>query len=331
MIDHVVRGTTNTFYARVYDYDNTLLDPDLIEVFVIAPGDAYPGEGSQSVIKVSTGVYSADITIPASAELGTWGLYWSITIAGEHYYETEEFEVDPSVDLFFDHEVLMVNQKYTVTVDSSVKDVDGNSLLADSDISFYTELEPMYATVQDVRLLVGTEISGIPDSTIALRLWKASIHADAITYQIPPASGGIYDHYVYARENFVLYQSMSDLLNLLEYGIGGGYKKVLGDLEISRFGNKPSDDDLLHNYMKQARGWEWVVKTGGRMAPDSALRPLTANKGAWHPDRPNIGRGWTVGPGANTSTVPLPTTSDTMSRTKRAWSAYRQWEVTYVR
>jgi len=331
MKQHVVRGYTETFYARVYDVGNELITPDSITAYLIPPGSAYPGSGELTVTKQALGIYGAEVSIPVTASTGDWEIYWRIVISGETYNESEKFIVDPAPDLHFDSEVLMINQEYTLTIDESIRDSLGNTLTADENIFFYTELYPMYCSVEDIRLEIGSEISSIPDFTIALRIWKASMYADNITYISVPASGKRRNYYNFAREQFVKAKAIADVLMLTSHGSGGGYKKVLGDLEVTKMKDTSKGPNLVEDWLNEYKGWKWVVENGGEMTPGSGHKPGIATKGGWHPNRPNIGRGWIVGHGANTRTQAEDTTGGTKTKAKNVRAKYINWEATHVR
>jgi hypothetical protein len=326
MVQHIVRGASQVFYARVLDSDNELLDPTSISVYLLPPSSAYPGDGQQDVKRQAKGIYSTIVTIPSGAELGTWNLLWSITIGSENYSENEEFTVQSSADLFFDSDVLMVNQEYTINIDGSIRDSLGNELGNDINLFFFTEFEPMYCSVQDIRLEIGQYINDVPDFTIALKIWKASMYADNITYIPVPKTGKRHSYYVFAREQFVKASAVLDLLNIVIFNTSGGFKKILGDLEITKFGAKLSDNPLFADWATNRKGWQWVIENGGEMTPRSGHKPGVAVKAGSHPNRPNIGRGWIVSDnGANSRTEAEATLGGSKTRAKAVKEKYITW------
>lgn len=325
MIQHVVRGTTQTFYARVYDENNELVDPNTIEAYVLESGEIYPEGTSYVVNKQATGIYYITISVADDAVLGSWKIYWRVLLGEEWYNEEEPFEVDAGADLFFDSDVLMINQEYTITINGSIRDSLGNEFGSNTEVYFYTELEPMYCTVQDIRLEIGQYISNIPDYTIALKIWKSSTYADHITYITVPKSGKRHDYYVFAREQFVKASAVVDLLNLVIMETGGGHKKLLGDLEITKFGLKLADNPLISDWAKQRKGWQWVIENGGEMTPGSGHKPGVAVKAGSHPNRPNIGREWIIGEGVNSKTLAEDTIGGSKTRAKLVKIKYANW------
>lgn len=325
--EQVIRGTTDTFYARVYETDNELLDPDEIRAFLVDSNSYVYSE--LTVLRDSLGVYHVVLVVPETLTLGLWGIAWYITIGEEETTETEYFEVIARPDLFFDAEILLANQEYTITISKDIRDMYGNGLIEDKKVFFYTEFTPYYASVEDTRLEGGPELASLPDYTLALHVWKNSMYADNITYIRPTTT--FLSHYRFAREQFVITKTLVDMFQLIDRGVGGGFKKVLGEFEVSRFGDKGNTNNMLSDLRNALKGWRWVIENGGEMAPNTGHHIQATTKAGLHPNRVPVGRGWYVGDGANTQTSVEVTDGDTLTHKRSAWDKYTNWSVEHGR
>lgn len=188
---------------------------------------------------------------------------------------------------------LLTNNIISITVNNTIKDVDGNQIvLSESEFYFTTTYSPLYVTARRIRLEIGSQLVGVPDDTINFAIFEASRFADAVVY-----TGSITNSKYFSeiKRNFVVCEASGILLQGISSG-GNVSSKSLGDFSVSY------DTKYLPNMLDRLTDcvdkWLPLLMSGG----DS--KDFTrAVKGLYDPNRPALGRMWTTGdaiiPGAN--------------------------------
>ena len=223
------------------------------------------------VSKIDTGYYYVEYT-PTIA--GTWNDLWTVGILGENITFEGSFEVisggevrQPKCGLDF-NSLILIQLK-------GLKDVDGNELLKDYKLFFTTEYNPFYASVEMLKMEMGSWIENVPDDTIALSIHWSSLEANNITGLKPKS-----ERYYFARTRFVMYDAALRLFTMPAGSIGSnGKQKQLGDLLIENSSSLDYDlKDLVKELKLERDEWWRVVNAGGCIVNGQGLGPSFARK-----------------------------------------------------
>lgn len=229
---------------------------------------------AQNIIKADDGFYYALYT-PAS--VGNFTDTWTFVVNGQNVQIVNNFTVKNGGEIQALKNGLDFNSLILVELDSSIADVNGNKLNANHFLSFTTEYNPFYCSVEMVRMEMGSWVDLVPDDTIALAIHWSSLEANNIT--------GVKltnERYLYARSRYVMYDTA---LRLFAMPVGSssvenGSKKQLGDLLISS--GKSLDfniKDLIQELRLERDEWWRVVNAGGSIVNGQGLGPTMATKG----------------------------------------------------
>lgn len=262
------------------------IDPDGIGVVFTDP-DGGEVDNAFEARKIDTGFYYVDFT-PGIA--GLWKDNWVVSILGENIVFEGQFEVKAGGTVTALPCGLDFNSLIVIELSSSIEDSDGVSLSDKNYLSFSTEYNPYYASVDMLRMEMGSWANLIPDDNIALAIHWSSLEANNITGMRPNS-----DRYFFARSRFVMYDAAIRLFSM-PMGIsspGSGKQKQLGDLLIE---NGDSLDfqikDLLQELKAEREEWFRVVNAGGCIVPGQGLGPTMATKGGSLNDSPKRSREW---------------------------------------
>ena len=167
------------------------------------------------------------------------------------------------------------NSEYKVTVKAGLAGLNTYPLPADYEFIFTTTFDPLFSSVERIRLNIGPFIRGVPDDTI-----NRLIHENSILAQryYPTWAGLIEaDDVPYYVTEFVTCKTKLDLLNSskLEWA-GAGSRKTLGDLTIERDGVGRDIVLLADGKAKELERciyeMEQLVRTAGqKLSPDYAI------------------------------------------------------------
>jgi hypothetical protein len=208
-----------------------------------------------------------------------------------------------------DEDQLYDNNTVLITLDSTVADLDGNSLGSDYEFFFATTHEPYYAGIRQVKLRLGSLGNSFTDDTIALAIWEGS--REVLAFAPDPGSIDDINAYERARNQFVVCYAVYVLLSGNWNSLGGSVIKRLGDFYVSRSpsssGNNPIDD--LKGCIDY---YQAIVEAGGVLGPK--YRPELVVKGDNDLDSPHYGRLWEI-PG-----TPIKNTKVIYSNTRRWYS-----------
>ena len=262
------------------------VDPNGITVTLVDPNGVAVDPGLQAV-KIDTGFWYVSYT-PVVA--GTWKDIWTVSLLGENVEFEGSFTINSGGQVATQPCGLEFNSLIVVELDSTIADVDGNTLVSDTFLSFSTEYNPYYASVELLRMEMGSWASLIPDDTIALAIHWSSLEANNIT-GVRPSS----ERYFFARSRFVMFDAAIKLFSM-PMGVsspGSGKQKQLGDLLIE---NGDSLDfqikDLIDELKAERDEWWRVVNAGGCIVPGQGLGPTMATKGGSLKDDPKRSREW---------------------------------------
>jgi hypothetical protein len=132
--------------------------------------------------------------------------------------------------------VLEESNEYTVTIKDGMPGTTKNALPEDYCFFFTTQMDPMYSSVEVMRLNLGSLIADVPDDTLnriicengryALLIYKYDVRDTGVPWYLP---------------KFVECKSKLDALNAQFLGMGAiGGRKVLADFTVDR-GNQGKD------------------------------------------------------------------------------------------
>lgn len=180
---------------------------------------------------------------------------------------------------------LSENMQVIITLSESIKDINGHSLGGTLSYYFTTTYNPLYSSVRKLRLEVGSFIADLPDDTLNLAIFEASLMANGINW----VKGSTSDFFRFARREWVTCKAAEILLDNV-FALLGGTSKKLDNLEIKY--DAKAGQNLLDKIKACLAKWEAEVVSGG----NATQRPQMVVKGSWDPDAPHVGRLWEKGP-----------------------------------
>ena len=201
-------------------------DGAAIVVSITDPNAAANNIVAQNIIKADDGFYYALYT---PATVGSYTDAWTFVVNGENVQITNKFTVKNGGTIQALQNGLEFNIFILIELDSTIADTDGNTLNTNQLLSFTTEYNPFYCSVEMVRMEMGTWVDLVPDDTIALAIHWSSLEANNIT-GVRPSS----ERYYHARSKFVMYDTALRLfaMPIGTSSPGSGKQKQLGDLLI---------------------------------------------------------------------------------------------------
>jgi len=186
------------------------------------------------------------------------------------------------------------NALVTITLDSAIASTGGETLSSDYEFWFTTTYSPYYCTLRKLRLDVGAFIGAVPDDTINLAIFEASLEADAFTWATEINT----NYFNFVRGRYTCCKAAEILLLNATGGATNLKSKRLGDLAVEY--DPKGANDALNRALACLEKFEMAVQAGGY----AVQTPAMVVKGELDPDRPPTGRGWSSGraslPAANT-------------------------------
>jgi hypothetical protein len=274
-------GTTIKLVAKFKDAN---VDPDVSPTIDIFPAGKNPNEGSTTdgdaivldasqtslgspaganyIVRDAVGCYSYEFPIPPGGNIGIYFDRWNGSVTSQPLEEVFMFAVVGGGSIATGQ--LQENNRVTICVDGDLLDEDSNPLGDETCWYFTTTYNPLYSSVRRLRMELGSCISNIPDDTLNLNIFEASLYREYVTCL-----------------------AASRILGC--QGSHGGKQKRLGDLDI-KWGS--DTDDRMKAMMKCLSEYEPAIKSRGEMSAGTGLKPRSAVKGITDPDRPVIGRLW---------------------------------------
>ena len=205
-----------------------------------------------------------------------------------HVIDINGATVDLTPDDVFLENSLVVVSLSTVTADDE-------SIMQEYTLSFAMVINPAYATVEQIKVILGPFADNVTDIAIAMLIYEYSVEADIITSSLVGNAALI----ALAKKKWVQCKVAYDLIfaTILD---SQGKSKRLADMQVDYSGVSPREKEAFFDKLKDCiEKWEEILKTGG-----VGVRPVMTIKGLYDPDRPEVGRNWTqrpsAGPHANT-------------------------------
>lgn len=308
----VLRGQIVNLTAKFFDAADEPKDPTNLRLSIYPPGknpedgalpsDAWVldatltsgGTGPHShpgtlITKISEGVFTYAFTVPEDCDLGAGFDRWQGTIDLQDLDGVFVFVIvgggSVGTTQLFNNNIVFIQ------VLRDVKAEDGTCLSEDTTFYFTTTYEPLYSTIRRIRLDLGPFIKDIPDDTINLAIFEASLSADANQFLFSPVNP------TYLQ--FAIREYTTCLAELILVGallgdsatVGKMYKS-LGDLSVSRGGNLEGLRDKFKDLENCVATWKPVLQNAGNVTPGASLRPDYTVKGALAEDSITVARGW---------------------------------------
>ena len=215
------------------------------------------------------------------------------TILASDYDVNNDFVIDEDTISLTPTADFPENALVTVSL-INIEAVD-ESVMQDYTLSFATVITPAYATVPQIKVLLGPFAENTTDIAIAMLIYEYSVEADILVSSTIGNAALV----ALAKKKWVQCRVVYDLLfaNMLD---SQGKSKRLADMEVSYDGVSPREKEVFYDQLRDCiNKWEEVLRTGG-----IGVRPVMTIKGLYDPDRPDTGRNWTqrpsAGPHANT-------------------------------
>ena len=241
---------------------------------------------NEGFVNVDTGFYyynfqAADIE-------GEYTHLWSATVDGAAISKEDKFKVKGGGSLSFVLPELKKNELVIVGLDAGIKAIDGSELNRKEYLTFSTQYEPFYCSVDMLLMELGPWAQDIPLDTLALAIHWSSMEGDYITSNKP-----VTDRHAYALSRFVMYDAAIRLLSMPMGSSGsGGSKKELGDLLVANGSLDLSLKDLLVELKLERDEWWRVVNAGGKIVSGQGLGPTFATKGGGIKEKTKVSREW---------------------------------------
>lgn len=334
----VLRGKDIDLVAYFLDAANDYIDPTNLKMSVYPPrkdprlgateedawvyevttsfgGSGPYAEEDNYIVRIEEGKYKYVFTVPAEASLGTAFDRWQCVVDAQNLDETFAFVITDIGEIGVTQ--LYNNNVVFVELDETIADTDGNTL--DSDWSYYftTTYDPLYSAVRRIRLDLGSAVEDVPDDTINMAIFEASLEAAALTFGILTFSSVSESRFFYwARRQYATCVAELIVLAALT-GTGGtteGKSKTLADLAVVYRGGPI--DDLIEKAIACRNKWEAVLTSVGEAGPGTGLKPQMVIKSDRDPDKPFFGRDW-----ERVSTYGYPA-----ANTKSKYSNKRRWK-----
>jgi hypothetical protein len=238
-----------------------------------------------------TGTFVAIVTLTLNTQDSFYS-YDDVSGLTTDWYKTSYFNSTSSSESVLSAATLAVtaattqltaNMEILLSLSGSIKSITGKSL-APTEYSFFTSANPSYTSVRSVRLAYGAYLKDIPDYTVYLAIYEASVMADSLS--LGDTSNELY---IFARKQWVTCKVAEMLLgNTITNSL---QSKRLDNFSVTYNGAYGKDikdkiDACLHK-------WEEVLMSGNK-ANQSLVGVV---KGACDVDQKNVGRLWQHGPG----------------------------------
>ena len=273
------------FKIVLTDSCNENYDPETITVSAVYPSGQLIGP--ENPTKADIGFYYQEFTLDA---LGEWNIVWSVRKDGEVTNYSETILVENKNTITKVQKGLDFNSLIVIKLSKEIKDIEGFSLEEETLLSFSSEYNPFYCSVEMLRMEMGSWVDLVSDDTIALAIHWSSLEANNIT-GVRPTS----ERYYFARTRFVMFDAAIKLFSMPTgvSGEGSGKQKQLGDLLIES-GNSLDFNlkDLVKELKAEREEWWRVVNAGGCIVPGQGLGPTSASKGINHSETVRKSREW---------------------------------------
>ena len=288
--------------------------------------DPYTGETITIVFNNPVSYYTLTDTITVVSESCNGDPQFEAT--GELDFDiVYDANVPNTIELQFAAGQLFENNIVTITLDSTIADTDGNTLGTDYTFYFSTTYNPLYTSVRRIRLDLGPLVVNIPDETIYLAIFEASLMADADSFIPANDNGAVEKYFTVARREYTTCLAELTLVRALmgDMTLSDRMTKTLGDLQVARSGQGKSLATRAGELEACVARWQVSVQSAGAITPETSLKPQVAVKGSWAEDAVGVGREWTPTSQAGLG-YGYPAGNTDEQVTERRWQrTFRKW------
>ena len=219
---------------------------------------------------------------------GIYNYIWTATVNGVVTTKESSFKINEGGLVSVTLPELNNNELVVIELNSSIKSLENESLSEHTYLTFSTQYDPFYCSVDMLIMELGPWAENIPHDTLALAIHWSSLEANYLTSNKP-----VDDRHSFALTKFVMYDAAIDLLRMPMGSAGSsGSKKELGDLLVESGSLDFSIKDLLVSLKLERDEWLRVINAGGKIMPGQGLGPTFAVKGDARKDARKVSREW---------------------------------------
>jgi len=250
------------------------IDPVTVDVDITDPDETVVETGLAPT-KLRTGVYQLLYTVPDDGVTGTWIDTWNVDFGDGEVQYNLNFEVSAFAAA---HSLTPLNQncKYTVILDESIENSTGDELGSDYSFYFYTTFNPFYASLEDLKPILGHLFASLPsDDVLAYQIYRASVLAEGLMAGVDPETAKALALLELGTRQYVLYCAALAIIFPATNALAGSIRKRLGDADFSRSGAVTIVKDFIAKIEKTIKRWELVVRSRGKYF--DTIPPLAAS------------------------------------------------------
>lgn len=241
---------------------------------------------NDNFVNPDTGFYYYNYTTTNLS--GTYNYLWTATINGVVTTKESSFKINEGGSVSVILPELNNNELVVIELNSSIKSLENESLSQRTYLTFSTQYDPFYCSVDMLIMELGPWAENIPHDTLALAIHWSSLEGDYLTSNKP-----VDDRHAFALTKFVMYDAAINLLRMPIGSTGGsGSRKELGDLLVESGSLDFPIKDLLTSLKLERDEWLRVVNAGGKIMPGQGLGPTFAVKGDARKDARKVSREW---------------------------------------
>lgn len=188
----------------------------------------------------------------------------------------------------------MTNTVLHITLPAGLALVDGRKLDECVTFDVVSNLDPFYASVDQVKLAGGASLRKLHDLTIASQIYTCSKEASILNLN-PPTNpqGNEYTNFINSRNQWVVARSSYDLILSMGDLLAPG-SHVLANFSVTKskgFANEGIAGKITE-LKDRMKFFEPAVRSGGRTAVGGHPRYTMAAKGVYDWEESNPGRTW---------------------------------------
>jgi hypothetical protein len=264
--------------SEAWVYDITLTDGGLGPL----------ADPAKTLERTGEGHYKYAFTVPGDSDVGSAFDKWEAVLDSEDIEAVFNFVIVGGGSVGTTK--LYENNIVHIELDKSIGSLDGDTLGTTQRYYFTTTYNPLYASIRQLRLDLGSFVDDIPDDTINLSIYEAGRDADINSFQkiIPNMT-----YFRYVKDRYTLLMAELVLLRgLMGSPAANKLSKKLGDLSVFREGNMKMLEDRAEEVKEELDELRSSLRSGGATSTGSSMMPNVSVKGAYAPDAIVVGRQW---------------------------------------
>jgi hypothetical protein len=281
----VILNQETKLKALFTDYNGLGVELDSISATITKPDETIVN--AENIVEADEGFYT--FLFNNTDLLGEYICNWAGQKDGQIILKQEKFSVIEGYKSIVNIPKIEKNNLVIITLEG-LKSIEGEELET-TYLSFTSEYDPYYCSVDMVRMQLGSFAEQVEDDLIALCIHLASKDAYNSTGRKINLEDN--EHYKNARARLVTFDSCIRLMTMpLTIPDGSGDQKQLGDLMIAGGGSKIELERLLDELKFERNEWWRIVNSGGTIVHGQGLGPQSAVKGMRHKEAVNVSRVW---------------------------------------